>query len=69
MKIPFMIETKEAIIKEQKLKGLYLVEMQHHADGKFLIFDSKPLGENPPTLEQRIAELEKQVAELKTKRL
>lgn len=68
MKIPFTEETKQAIIKEQKARGWFLVEEQNHNDGNFLVFATQPLAnKSPETLESRVTALETEVAALKTK--
>lgn len=54
---------KATTLTEQKKAGLYLVEVQDHADGAYLIFDTMPQKETV-TLEQRIAKLEGQVKSL-----
>lgn len=61
--IPFTEETKAQIIKEQKGKGLILIEEQNHINGNFLVFDTqRPI--EPLTIEQRVKTLESKVASL-----
>jgi hypothetical protein len=56
------VQSEGDVIKEQKGKGLYLIEVQDHFDGKFLLFDSKPQSVVVPdtiaSLSARVKELE-----------
>ncbi len=58
MKIKVTDETVEAVKTEQKARGMFLIEVQNHADGHFLVFDDKPQADTPPSLEERIKILE-----------
>jgi len=64
MKIPYTAETKASITAEQKQAGKFLVEVQKHVDGEFLIFDDKPQADTPIPLEQKIKALEARLAAL-----
>ncbi len=71
--ISYTPETKHLIIAQQKKLGRFLVEVQRHIVPEseptryetYLLFDDKPLPPTPKSLEQRITELEAEIANLK----
>ncbi len=71
-KIPFTGETKDAIAKEQKAMGLFLIEEQHHFDGQFLVFDTKPQSNEVPetiaSLTAKVKALDEKVKVLEAKK-
>jgi len=65
--IPFTTdEERDIIIAEQKKKGLFLIEVQRHFTGKFLVFDDTPLViksvDTIESLTARVKELESKIS-------